>query len=149
MLIHEMTEKECHDALGQAHFGRLACVRNNQPYIVPVDFSYDGQHIYGVTTLGKKVEWMRANPLVCLEIDARADTHHWLSVIVFGRYEEIPDAPKYQHARMQALEALQKRTLWWEPACVPAEGREPRPTVFYRIEIEQVTGRRATPIGQP
>ena len=87
--------------------------------------------------------------LTVVAVDARADTHHWLSVIVFGRYEEIPDAPKYQHARMQALEALQKRTLWWEPACVPAEGREPRPTVFYRIEIEQVTGRRATPIGQP
>ena len=29
MLIHEMTEKECHDALGQAHFGRLACQQSS------------------------------------------------------------------------------------------------------------------------
>lgn len=145
MLIHEMTEDECRTALGQADFGRLACVNGGQPYIVPIHFSYDGRHIFGVTTLGQKVEWMRSNPLVCLEVDERVDAHRWLSVLVFGRYEEIPDKPRYQHAHMQALEALQKRTLWWEPACVPAEGRKPRPPVFYRIEIEQMTGRRATP----
>ncbi len=145
MFIHEMTEDECRTALGQADFGRLACVHGGQPYIVPVNYSYDGQHIYGVTTLGQKVEWMRANPLVCLEIDDTVATHQWLSVIVFGRYEEIPDTPKYQHVRTQALEALQRRTLWWEPACVPSERREQRPTVFYRIEVDRVTGRRATP----
>ncbi|HEY6926234.1 MAG TPA: pyridoxamine 5'-phosphate oxidase family protein, partial [Steroidobacteraceae bacterium] len=145
MLIRDMTERECRAALGQAEFGRLACVRDDQPYIVPVSFSYDGQHLYGVTTLGKKVAWMRDNPLVCLEIDERLDHFRWMSVIVFGRYEEIPDTPKDQHARAYALEILQKRTLWWEPACVPTQRREQRPPIFYRIDIEKMTGRRATP----
>ena len=35
----------------------------DQPYIVPIYFSYDGKHLYGVTTLGQKIEWMRSNPL--------------------------------------------------------------------------------------
>ena len=145
MIIHEMTEDECRTALKQVDFGRLACVRGDQPYIVPVHFSYDGQHLYGLTTPGQKVEWMRSNPRVCLEIDEQTSQHQWLSIVVSGRYEELPDTPQYQHARAHALEILQQRTMWWEPACVPAEGRERRPPIFYRVNIVHVTGRRATP----
>jgi nitroimidazol reductase NimA-like FMN-containing flavoprotein (pyridoxamine 5'-phosphate oxidase superfamily) len=145
MLIREMTEDECGAALGQVSFGRLACARGDQPYIVPIYFSYDGKDLYGVTTLGQKVEWMRSNPLVCLEIDQQANHYLWMSVVVFGRYEEILDTQKYEHARAHALEVLQKRTMWWEPACVPIEKREQRSPIFYRIHIERMTGRRATP----
>jgi uncharacterized protein len=88
---------------------------------------------------------MRSNPLVCLEIDEQATHYSWMSVVVFGRYEEIPDTPEFKDARRHALEVLQKRTLWWEPACVPTEKREQRPPIFYRIYIQQMTGRRATP----
>ena len=145
MIIHEMTEDECRTALKHVDFGRLACVRGDQPYIVPVHFSYDGQYLYGLTTPGQKIEWMRSNPLVCLEIDERTSQHQWMSIIVFGRYEELSDTPQYQLARARALEILQKRTMWWEPACVPTERRERRPPIFYRVDIEHVTGRRATP----
>lgn len=145
MLIHEMTEDECVAALEQVHFGRLACVRGDQPYIVPIYFSYDGKSLYAITTRGRKIEWMRSNPLVCLEIDERTSHYQWMSVVVFGRYEELPDTPKYEAARAHALEVLQKRTMWWEPACVPTENRERRSPIFYRIHIAQMTGRRATP----
>jgi hypothetical protein len=145
MRILEMTEEECGTALEQVHFGRLACARGNQPYIVPINFSYDRKHLYGITTLGQKIEWMRSNPLVCLEIDERTSHRYWVSVVVFGRYEELPDTPQYEHARAQALEVLQQQTMWWEPACVPIEKREQRSPIFYRIHIEQMTGRRATP----
>ena len=140
-----MTESECRTALKQMDFGRLACARGNQPYVVPVHFSYDGRHLYGLTTLGQKIEWLRSNPLVCLEADERTNQHQWMSIIVLGRYEELSDTPAQQHARAHALEILQQRTLWWEPACVPTERRERRPPIFYRVSIEHVTGRRATP----
>jgi nitroimidazol reductase NimA-like FMN-containing flavoprotein (pyridoxamine 5'-phosphate oxidase superfamily) len=145
MLIHEMTEDECGTALEQAGFGRLACVRGGQPYIVPIYFSYDRKHLYGVTTLGQKIEWMRSNPLVCLEIDERTSHYQWMSVIAVGRYEELRDTPEYEYARAHALEVLQKRAMWWQPASVATEKREQRPPIFYRIHIEQVTGHRATP----
>ena len=145
MQIHEMTNDECRNALRQAEFGRLACARGHQPYIVPIYFSYDGEHLYGVTTLGQKIEWMRSNPLVCLEVDERASHYQWLSVIVFGRYEELPEATEYEGARTHALEVLQKREMWWQTACVATPHREQRPPIFYRIHIVQVTGHRATP----
>ena len=153
MLIHEMTEDECRTALERVSFGRLACARDNQPYVLPIYFSYDGKHIhgfsapgqiYGFSTLGQKIEWMRSNPLVCLEIDERTSHHQWMSVVVSGRYEELPDTPEFGYERVQAHEVLQTRAMWWEPAYVATEHREQLTPIFYRIHITQMTGRRAT-----
>ena len=143
MLIHEMNADECRAELHDINFGRLACARDNQPYIVPVYFAYDGQHLYGITTPGQKIEWLRSNPLICLETDERPSHSQWMSIVVFGRYEELPDVPEYQHARARALEVLEKRTMWWEPACIPRDGQAARNPVFYRIHIDRMTGRRA------
>ena len=71
MFIHEMSADECREALDRENVGRLACARDNPPYILPMNFALDGVffYLYGFTTLGQKVEWMRSNPLVCFEID--------------------------------------------------------------------------------
>ena len=145
MLIHEMAEDECRTALKRVGFGRLGCARDNQPYVLPIYFSYDGKHLYGFSTLGQKIEWVRANPLVCLEIDERTSHHQWMSVVVSGRYEELPDTPEFGYARVQAWEALQKHAMWWQPAFVATEHREQLAPIFYRIHITHMTGRRATP----
>ena len=148
MFIHEMNEFECQKVLEQANVGRLGCARDNQPYVVPVYFSFDGRHIYGFTTLGQKTEWMRTNSKVCLEVDERKSHDRWTSVIVFGRYEELPDKPEFEAARLAAYEVLQKRAMWWEPAYVAAKHCDcphSLTPIFYRINIERITGRRATP----
>ena len=147
MFIHEMTFYECRTALEKANVGRLACARDGQPYAVPVNFVFDGNYIYGFTTLGQKVKWMRDNPLVCLEVDEVISETEWMSLVVFGQYEELADTPEYEHARMQAFSLLQKRAIWWEPAYVSQEHRDqPHSSmpVFYRIHIDKMTGHRAT-----
>jgi nitroimidazol reductase NimA-like FMN-containing flavoprotein (pyridoxamine 5'-phosphate oxidase superfamily) len=148
MFIHEMSEAECRGALKRASVGRLACAHNNQPYVVPIYFAYDLYHLYAFSTLGQKIEWMRSNPLVCLEIDERISHEEWMSVVVFGRYEELPDTPENEHARSQALELLQRHAMWWEPAYVAA-GHRDMPHSFtpisYRIHIDRMTGHHATP----
>jgi nitroimidazol reductase NimA-like FMN-containing flavoprotein (pyridoxamine 5'-phosphate oxidase superfamily) len=148
MFIHELDEFQCQKILKQATVGRLACAKDNQPYVMPIYFSFDGRHIYGFTTLGQKIEWMRANPKVCLEIDERRSHDQWQSVIVFGRYEELPDDPEFGAARVAAHEVLQERAMWWEPAYVrPNHFDVPHSLtpIFYRIHIETITGRRSTP----
>ena len=55
MFIHE-TVDECSGALKETRLGRLACAQDNQPYIVPINFAFDGTYIYGFTTLGQKIE---------------------------------------------------------------------------------------------
>lgn len=148
MFIHEMTEFECYQALQQATVGRLACASDNQPYVVPIYFAVDGEYVYAFTTLGQKIEWMRTNPRVCLEIDERISHNRWLSVIVFGRYEELPDLPEHEAVRLKAHELLRKNVMWWEPAFVGAAHRgvpHSETPIFYRIKINRMTGHRATP----
>jgi len=150
VLIRDMTEDECRHALARLSLGRLGCARDNQPYVVPIYFAHDGPHLYAFSTPGRKIEWMRLNPLVCLEVDERTSVEDWLSVVVDGRYEELTDTPEFAEARAHALQALQKHATWWGYAAIPgAEWRRkagPFTPIFYRIRIDRLTGHRATPV---
>jgi uncharacterized protein len=148
MFILELTNNECIKVLTRLKFGRLACSKDNQPYIVPIYFAYREKHLYSVATLGQKIKWMRANPLVCVEADEIIDHHHWVSVVVQGHYEELQDAPGWMAQRILAYELLHQRAMWWEPADLrtanPVAAEELIP-IYYCIHIDQVTGRRARP----
>jgi hypothetical protein len=148
MLISEMSRQECCDLLARLGFGRLACAHENQPYIVPTYFAYEPEHLYGFATVGQKIEWMRLNPLVCLQADEVRSHVEWASVVVRGRYEELPEEPGYySKMRQQAEVLLRKRFMWWQTGVAAAQTREqsnPDIPVFYCIHIEKVTGHRAS-----
>lgn len=148
MLIRQMNGKECRDLLARLGFGRLACARDNQPYIIPVYFAYEPDHLYSFATFGRKIEWMRLNPLVCVQADEVLSQHNWASVIALGRYEELPNAPEYEKERNQAQSLLGKRSLWWQTGYAASQvrsGPKPPSQVLYCIHIEEITGRRASP----
>lgn len=143
MLIQEMTYEECRTMLGRTSAARLACARNNQPYIVPIRVDLDGEFLYGYATLGQKIEWMRQNPLVCVECDELISHGHWASVVVFGQYEELPNTPEYAGPRAVAERLFQRHPVWWEPASVPLAAHSPRTPIVFRIRMARITGRRA------
>jgi hypothetical protein len=145
MHIHDMTEGECRAELERVSVGRLGCARDDQPYVIPMRFSYDGAHLYGFSTLGKKIDWMRSNPLVCVEFDERTSHSQWVSVVVSGRYQALPDPPYFELARVRAHGALRKLPNWWEPAFVATRDGQRLTPVFYRIQVMHLTGHRATP----
>lgn len=147
MFIQEMSDDECRRVLANATMGRLACARDNQPYVVPIYFAFDDTYLYGFTTVGQKVEWMRSNPLVCFEMDEVVSDNQWVSIVAFGRYEELPDTPAYESVRIRAHGLLQRRPVWWEPAYISQEHRahpHSLTPVFYRIRLDKITGHRAT-----
>ena len=148
MLIQELARQESLDLLARTRLGRLACAQGTQPYVVPFYFVYDNDCLYSFSTVGQKIEWMRANPLVCVEATEVVSPEQWVSVIVFGRYEELPDTPEWQSARRFAHTLLKRNAVWWEPAYVKTilhGTQRPLVPVFYRIHGLQITGHRATP----
>lgn len=143
MRIHELTPAQCREVLSRTNLGRLGCASDNQPYIVPIHFHLDGDHIYSFATAGRKIEWMRVNPRVCLEVDDIADPHQWTSVVVFGRYDELTLGPEFEEPRRRALALFETRAEWWQPAAGKLADKEHHIPVVYRIRIVSVSGRRA------
>ena len=146
MLIHELTRQASLDVLASTHLGRLACAQSMQPYIVPIHFAYQNNCLYCFSTPGQKIDWMRANPLVCVEAD-QMRREQWTTVVVFGRYEELSDTAETRSERALALRLLQQTAAWWEPRTVKTtQGGTPPAldSIFFRINIAQITGRHAT-----
>jgi uncharacterized protein len=145
MLIHDLTDAECGEVLTRTQLGRLGCSRFDQPYIVPIHFSFDAERncVYAFSTIGQKIEWMRENPKVCLEVEELHDKNHWATVLVIGRYEEIHQSPEEGEARRRAEQLFQQRREWWLPGAAKLQSGEHHHIVVYRIRIERLTGRRA------
>lgn len=142
MLIHELTKAECEAVLQRTNLGRLACARNNQPYIVPIYFDFDGSHLYSFATLGQKIQWMRINPRVCVEVDNIADQFQWTTVVVLGRYQELR-TPDHEDLKLRAEELFKKRQNWWLPGAGKTPSSEHGVPVIFRITIDRISGRRA------
>jgi uncharacterized protein len=146
MLIEDIPRQACVDILARSRFGRLACAKGGQPYITPLYFAYDSDALYSFSTVGQKIVWMRVNPLVCVETDDVKTSREWSSVIVLGRYEELPPSSEYEGERKLAHSLLQQRPIWWEPGyakTVHEQWERPLELVYFRIHIAQVTGHRA------
>lgn len=109
MLIDRMRPDDCGKLLARLGTGRLATARNGQPYIVPIYFAHEPERLYGFATLGRKIEWMRLNILVCVQADEVRNRNDWESVIVNGRYEEITNAFSHAGQRVHAQSVLEKR----------------------------------------
>ena len=148
MIITRMRSKECREFLARVGFGRLGCSLNNRPYIVPLYFVFEAGRLYCFSTLGQKVEYMRRNPLVCVQTDEIRSHDNWVSVVVLGKYVEIPNTRQYAKGREHARSVLIKRALWWQSGYTATQTRrQPKPAVpvYYCIQVEHMTGMRASP----
>jgi nitroimidazol reductase NimA-like FMN-containing flavoprotein (pyridoxamine 5'-phosphate oxidase superfamily) len=145
MLIHELLPGECREVLFRANVARLACSHADQPYVVPISVAYDRafDSLFSFSTLGKKVQWMRENPRVCVEVEEIDDRFHWTTVVIFGRYDEIVDSTEHVLRRQRALHLFERREEWWLPGAAKLGPKENPSVVVYQIHIESISGRRA------
>ncbi|MGD9713992.1 MAG: pyridoxamine 5'-phosphate oxidase family protein [Thermomicrobiales bacterium] len=137
-VIRVLPEDEIEDLLRTAIVGRIACCDHGQdsdgrPYLVPLAYGYDGEAIYAHSGPGRKLDFMRVQPLVTFEVDEATAPDRWRSVIAEGIFEEISEEP----ARSAAL-----RNVYPEPAPLPDLGEF---TVVYRIRLTTRSGRYETP----
>lgn len=146
MIIRTLDEAECTTLLAENRVGYLACASDGRPYVVPIFFAYADNSLYAFSMPGKKVDWMRANPMVSVLVDARGEGREWRNVVVDGRYEELPDRIGQKRERDYAWSLLSRHVDWWEPG-----GLKPVPPplsshsvhLFFRVAIERVSGREA------
>jgi uncharacterized protein len=144
MIVKEMNRQECLALLSSA--GPTACSKDSRPYVVPIHFAFADNHLYSFSMPGQKIDWMRSNPNVCIQVDQFTEHREWQSVVVNGVYEELPDRIGSKGEREHAWSLLQTHADWWEPGGlkpIPQPVASAATHLFYRIKIEAVTGRRA------
>jgi nitroimidazol reductase NimA-like FMN-containing flavoprotein (pyridoxamine 5'-phosphate oxidase superfamily) len=120
---------------------RIGCHARGLTYVVPVAYAWRDGALYGFSHEGMKLELMRENPRVCVEIDRVEHLGSWTSVIAWGTFEELRGAAADEGAaiaasRLGSLIADQESRRRLEDAL----RKEPVP-VIYRIRIDEMTGR--------
>jgi uncharacterized protein len=133
-VIRELTVSQIEDLLRTAIVGRIACSHPEEPrpYLVPLAYGYDGEAIYAHTGPGRKLDYMRANPLVTIEVDRADAPDRWQSVVAEGTFEEL--------ARDDRERAL--GLIYTEQSEIPSFGPH---IVVFRIRLTAKSGRYERP----
>ena len=151
MVIHDLTPAQCREVLSRTHLGRLACARADQPYITPIFFYFDAgeESLFSFSTQGQKIDWMRANPKVCVEVEEIVSQQNWVTILAFGRFGELSESAADRSLRERIGEQLQRHPGWWLPGAAKLAGaQEHHVPVLYRVRVDRLSGRRATrPVG--
>lgn len=136
-MITELKEEEARELLSGERIGRLGCIADGEPYVVPVNYIFDGECAIIHSLPGRKILAMRSNPHACLQIDQIESDFGWKSVIAYGKYEEITNPAE----RSRALDDLLKRFPQLTPVetLIAEDAMAPAPIIF-RIRIERLTG---------
>src|SRR5579875_796060 len=108
----ELGVDEIDALLNRRRYGRVGLTLDGEVYIIPINYAYDGQRIYGQAPMGSpgqlpggtKVRGMRQNPHVAFEVDEIDDPSHWRSVLVQGHFQELHD-PDQRRAAFQRIAA--------------------------------------------
>src|ERR1051325_3272413 len=142
--VEDMSPEEMHALLQRESFGHLGCARDGRPYVVPMNYAYDGKELYFFTTQGMKTQYIDANPQVCLQVEEVTDTSNWRSVIVEGRATEITNHEEMQRAMKFITERNPSLTPAISATQLDAIGRAVD-IALYRITPEIMDGRQTVP----
>ncbi len=146
MHIRTLSTLECSKLLSASRLAHLACVGDGKPYVVPIYFAYADSHLYAFSMPGKKIDLMRANPHVSLVVEKHGNGREWQSVVVDGRFEELPDRIGGKAEREHAWSLLSKHFDWWEPGAlklVTPPLSDHSSHLFFRVLVDQLSGREA------
>jgi len=135
--MRSILEKEGEELLTAARIGRLGCVDNGEPYVVPISYYFEDGSIYSHSLPGHKIDILRSHPRACLQVDDIENDFNWRSAIAYGDFEEI-------HGPAERL-AILRKLLSRFPLLTPVESTmaldaSAPDSVVFRIRVDRITG---------
>lgn len=127
---------------------RLAFAMNQTPYLLPLSFGYDGQHLYFHTANeGQKITYLKANPLVCFEFErnvqlkaSSADPCSWgftfETVIGWGKMQALTNGEEKQ----RGLQCIVDHYGGPDQKLRPESMMQ---VMVWRLTIDSITGKRS------
>ena len=135
-MLTRLIEEEAKALLASQRIGRLGCITDDGPYIVPISYYFADDCIYSHSLPGLKIDALRKDRRACLQVDEIESDIRWKSVLAFGTYEEL---------RSDERSTVIRKLLQLFPMLTPvesalAEDGGPQPFIVFRIRIERLTG---------
>ena len=154
-----MPQQDIEDLFRTARVGRLGLARNEQPYVVPINFAYENRHIYFHSAeKGMKMDVLCENPNVCFEVDEYLGTvagamacnfdTSYRSAIAFGtariltKLEGKASALRLIVAKYAGPEHAQRLSLKTVDSYQSSHGSR---TMIIEIAIDRMTGKHHHP----
>ncbi len=137
-MIKNSDDKAARKFLGEQKFGHLGCVlESGEPYIVPVNYLYKDDEIYIHCLPGQKLDALRANGKICLQVEKIGESCRWQSVIAFGEFQEI----KRMNKKIEILKEFSLRFDHLTPVEAMMEEKwNLGGLVVFRLNIKRMTG---------
>lgn len=132
-----LSDAEARALIAGGKMGRLGCVANGEPYVVPINYVFEDGSIYSHSLPGRKIEALRAHPRACLQVDEIGNDFHWRSAIAFGNFEEI-DRPRERRDILSKL--LVRFPLLTPVESMVVQDAAPPDSVVFRIIVDRITG---------
>jgi nitroimidazol reductase NimA-like FMN-containing flavoprotein (pyridoxamine 5'-phosphate oxidase superfamily) len=132
-----LSETEARSLIAGGRIGRLGCVDNGEPYVVPINYLFADESIYSHSLPGRKLDVLRKHPRACLQVDEIDNYFEWRSVIAYGNFEEIR-VPSDRRAVLSKL--LARFPLLTPVESVMAKDASAPDSVVFRIIVDRITG---------
>ena len=141
-----LNKDQIENILSSQSIGRLACSDGLYPYIIPINYAYDGEYIYGQTNPGTKLEIMRSNPNVSFEAELVTNMRNWQSVVLHGQFDELLDEPAMEawsvfRRNVFSVETITRVHNHEHEVAVSTDDDQRVKLIIFKISIEHVTGR--------
>lgn len=138
--METITAEQAMEVLAREPVAHLGLVIDGAPYVTPMSFVVDEDRILFRTMAGKKLDGIRANPTVCVEVSRfDEETGEWVSVIIRGT-ARLVDEPDTRQRLIAALfdkyEKVMGSPLSAGGGLMPLGGQ---PYVI-EVPIEEMTG---------
>ena len=135
--MRSLLEKEAQELLTSARIGRLGCVDDGEPYVVPINYFFEDGSVYSHSLPGRKIDILRAHPRACLQVDDIENDFNWRSAIAYGDFEEI-HGPAERNAILRKL--LSRFPLLTPVESTMALDASAPDSVVFRLRIDRITG---------
>ena len=132
-----LSEAEARNFIADGKIGRLGCVDNGEPYVVPINYVFEDGSIYSHSLPGRKIDAMRTHSRACLQVDEIESDLVWRSVIAYGNFEEM----RVPSDRRSILSKLLVRFPLLTPVeSVMARDAGAPDSIVFRIIVDRITG---------
>ncbi len=137
------------------YVGRLAFIAEGKPFTVPITYFFDpsDNSIISYSGQGHKIDAMRKNHSVSLQVDEIQSVHNWESALVHGTFEELEGSAAKQklHRFAEGVKSIIHSKERKEVEFInefSSKEYSGENSIVYRIKVLEVTGKRKDSLNQ-